>query len=290
MSDRNDNKPNVLLVICDDLNNAILGMGRTPCAPVPHVQRLVRSGVRFTNAHNNCSLCLPSRNSMLSGLYAHTTGHFTLWDEWRTTIQIKTTAGGNSYTGRALLDEAVMLPKHFKDNGYETFGVGKVPHEGETDTSWWAEYAYGPDYGPIFWDPTHNRHAAYPERLWMYEGEPLQSYINRYEGLDRHCLNGKELRHIEFTFGPLSEVFCRSGVDVRNGDLSPYRYVDYEDRDRLPDEKAARWAVEVLQREHENQFFLAVGFMKPHTPLNAPNRFFKMVPGRRTGIAASPGR
>ena len=69
MSDSLARRPNVLFIICDDLNNALLGMGRTPCAPAPNVQRLIRDGVRFTNAHSNCPLCLPSRNSMLSGLH-----------------------------------------------------------------------------------------------------------------------------------------------------------------------------------------------------------------------------
>jgi len=60
--------PNVLFIICDDLNNAVAGMGRRPCAPAPSLQRLMRQGVRFTNAHSNCPICLPSRNSLFSGL------------------------------------------------------------------------------------------------------------------------------------------------------------------------------------------------------------------------------
>ena len=124
MNARRCDRPNVLFIICDDLNNAIAGMGRTPCAPAPHLQRLMSQGVRFTNAHNNCPVCLPSRNSLFSGLYAHTTGQYTLWDHWRTTTPIATTGCyGRRGWGAPLLRDAVLLPRHFKHSGYRVFGA-----------------------------------------------------------------------------------------------------------------------------------------------------------------------
>ena len=277
-NDQEQQRPNVLFIICDDLNNAISGMGRVPCAPSPNLQRLIRDGVRFTNAHNNCPICLPSRNSLLSGLYAHTTGHYTLWDAWQTITHINTTSGWGNRSAM-LLGDGVMIPKHFKDNGYNTFGVGKVHHEGIVNPDWWTDYAYGPDYGPYLWDRANSRQRPHPDRLWLYEGEPMLSYANRYEGLDRFFLNGREYRHhIEMAFGSLSEMFGREGFDMRNGNGTPYHYVNDDDRDPLPDEKNASWAVDVLRQRHEKPFFLGVGFMKPHTPLNAPQRFFDMFP------------
>jgi len=272
--------PNVLFIICDDLNNAIEGLGRTPCAPAPNLHRLMRTGVSFLNAQNNCPVCLPSRNSLLSGLYAHTTGHYTLWDAWRTTTPLVTTAvPGNRYSGVRLLGESVMMPKHFRDNGYHTFGAGKVAHEGRTDPSWWTEYAYGPDYGPFLWDEVRKAQVAHPDRLWLYEGEPLLSYGRRYEGVDRFFLNGKEFRHhIEMSFGSLPEIFGTAKNVIRKGNGKPFHYVDEEDRDLLPDELTANWAAEMLQKDHDKPFFLGLGFMKPHTPLNAPERFFEQFP------------
>jgi len=57
--------PNVLFIICDDLNNAVAGLGRRPCAPAPSLQRLLRQGVRFTNAHSNCPVGRSGRYSAL---------------------------------------------------------------------------------------------------------------------------------------------------------------------------------------------------------------------------------
>jgi len=57
MTHSSTHRPNVLFIICDDLNNAIAGLGRAPCAPAPNLQRLMQQGVRFPNAHNNCPVC-----------------------------------------------------------------------------------------------------------------------------------------------------------------------------------------------------------------------------------------
>lgn len=272
-------RPNVLFIICDDLNTAIEGFGRRPFAPAPNLQRLLARGARFQHAQNNCPICLPSRTSLLSGLYPHTTGQFTLWDDWRSTTHIMTTGGPCRPAWRTpLLGSGVMLPQHFRDNGYQTYGVGKVAHEGKTNLAWWTEYAYGPDYGPFPWDSVRQQQAKHPDRLWLYEGEPMLSYVQRYAGIDRFFLDGKEYRHhIEMNFGSLDEILGGGG-ELRGSQGTPYRYVSDEDRDPLPDERTTDWAVEVLAREHRDPFFLAVGYMKPHTPLNVPQRFFDQFP------------
>jgi iduronate 2-sulfatase len=272
-------RPNVLFILCDDLNNAIEGFGRRPFAPAPNLQRLLQRGMRFRHAQNNCPICLPSRSSMISGMYPHTTGHYTLWDDWRSCTHIKTTGDPGRPAWRTpLLGSGVMMPQHFRNHGYETYGVGKFAHEGKTDPNWWTEYAYGPDYGPFVWDPVRQWQAKHPDRLWMYEGEPMLSYSQRYAGVDRFFLNGPEFRHhIELNFGPLQEM-VGGGGELRGTRGEGYRYVNDDDRDPLPDEKATAWAADVLRREHAVPFFLAVGYMKPHTPLNVPQRFFDLFP------------
>jgi arylsulfatase A-like enzyme len=275
-----DSRPNVLFIICDDLNNAIASMGRVPFAPAPNLQALMERGTRFVNAQSNCPVSLPSRCSLLSGIYPHASGHYTLWDRWRTQRYIHTTvAPHHPYADTALLGNAVMLPKHFRDNGYTTLGVGKVAHEGMTDPDWWDDYALGPDYGPFLWDTVRGRQQEHPDRLWLYEGDPLCSYVERYRGVDRFFLNDNEFRHhIEMNFGPLPEVFGWPGAEIRTQAGQGFRYRDDDHRDRLPDERAADWAVDRLSHLGPEPFLLAVGFMKPHTPLNAPQRFFERFP------------
>ena len=70
------NKPNVLLIICDDLNDSVEGMGGHPQARTPHLASLARQGIRFTNAHSADPICGPSRASFLTGIYPHHSGLF----------------------------------------------------------------------------------------------------------------------------------------------------------------------------------------------------------------------
>ncbi|HBO57162.1 MAG TPA: hypothetical protein DD622_01855, partial [Opitutae bacterium] len=54
-------QPNVIFIICDDLNDSIAGMGGHEQAQTPNITRLIEKGVRFTNAHCNAPICGPSR-------------------------------------------------------------------------------------------------------------------------------------------------------------------------------------------------------------------------------------
>jgi len=58
------------------------------------------------------------------------------------------------------------------------------------------------------------------------------------------------------------------------------RYINDNDRDLLQDEKHAQWAVKKL-KELENSgnkqpFFMGIGFVRPHTPLHAPDKYFDL--------------
>ena len=70
-------QPNVIVIICDDLNDSVEGMGGHPQAYTPNIERLMDQGVRFTNAHCNAPICGPSRASLWTGLLPSTSGY--LW-------------------------------------------------------------------------------------------------------------------------------------------------------------------------------------------------------------------
>ena len=79
----NHQKMNVLLIICDDLNDYIQGFGGHPQSRTPNIKRLMDSGVSFLDAHCNIPICNPSRASMMTGLYPHTSRcyGFEAWDK-----------------------------------------------------------------------------------------------------------------------------------------------------------------------------------------------------------------
>lgn len=63
-------KPNVLLIVADDLGWADVGANNTNCFyETPNLDRLAKSGVNFVNGYAACQVCSPSRFSILTGKY-----------------------------------------------------------------------------------------------------------------------------------------------------------------------------------------------------------------------------
>lgn len=67
-------RPNILLVLTDDVRHDTLGCAGDARLQTPNLDRLAKEGVRFSNAFVTSSLCSPSRASMLTGCYAHRHG------------------------------------------------------------------------------------------------------------------------------------------------------------------------------------------------------------------------
>lgn len=110
-----DERPNILMITVDDLNDWIGCMKGRPHAITPHIDRLAASGTLFSNAHCQSPLCNPSRTSVLSGLRPSTTGVYGLAPGARDVPMLK---------------DHVMLPQFFEKNGYFTACFGKVWHDG----------------------------------------------------------------------------------------------------------------------------------------------------------------
>lgn len=116
---------NVLFIVADDLNDD-LGCYGHPLVRSPHIDSLARRGVTFERAYCQFPLCQPSRVSFLSGRYPETTRVWTL----------KTPT-------RQYLGDTVLLPEHFRKQGYFTAHAGKIFHTGdqaEDPRSWDEEF------------------------------------------------------------------------------------------------------------------------------------------------------
>ncbi len=106
-------RPDILFISVDDLNDWIGPLGGHPQARTPNIDRLAARGLTFTNAQSPSSLCNPSRTAIMTGLRPSTTGVYGNGSDWR---QLPQFAG------------VTTLPKFFLENGYETFGGGKLFH------------------------------------------------------------------------------------------------------------------------------------------------------------------
>ena len=103
-------RPNVLFLICDDLN-CDLGCYGHPLVKTPNIDRLAARGVRFEHAYCQYPLCGPSRASFMTGLYPD-----------------QTLIHRNSVYIREHLPDVNTMSQMFRDVGYSAARVGKIFH------------------------------------------------------------------------------------------------------------------------------------------------------------------
>lgn len=129
-------RPNVLLILADDLGYSDLGSYGGEIQ-TPHLDKLAQNGVRFTQMYNSAR-CSPSRAALLTGLYPHQAGiGFFAGDRPN---------NPHGYRGK-FQDNAVTVAEVLKQAGYQTFMTGKW-HVGEpSPTKQGFDEFYGFDHG-----------------------------------------------------------------------------------------------------------------------------------------------
>lgn len=201
---QNPQRPNVLFIAIDDLNDWIGSMGGHPQVKTPNLDRLAARGTLFLNAHCQSPLCNPSRTSVMTGLRPSTTGIYSLEPPFRKIPEYA---------------DYMSMPKAFQANGYTTSACGKI-----------------------------------------YHGKGLAGEFETF-GRPKAALK----RHPERKFVP---------PEVSQLDWGPW---PHDDADQV-DYHTAGWAVERLEGRPKQPFFMAVGFIRPHVPLYASQKWFDLYP------------
>ena len=105
-----ESRPNVLLIVCDDLNTHVSTSGY-PHIRTPAFDTLAAVGMTFSRAYCQYPVCGPSRASFLHGLYPQSTGILDNYSDIR-----------------KMRPRSVSMPQRFKESGYWTASTGKVFH------------------------------------------------------------------------------------------------------------------------------------------------------------------
>lgn len=118
-------RPNVLFISLDDLNDWIEPLGGNPQARSPNLQQFARQAVTFTHAYTASPGCNPSRGAILTGLNPYTTGLYSNYQDWRKIPR---------------MTQSPTLNRYFMDQGYFTAGAGKIYHYEQVDSMGWEDY------------------------------------------------------------------------------------------------------------------------------------------------------
>ena len=129
-------RPNVLFISIDDLNDWLGVLDTNHQTKTPNIDRLAARGVTFTNAHCPAPLCGASRAAVLTGMQPGTTGIYLHVDD----RDIKQSNEASA--------SAIFLPDAFEAHGYQTYGAGKIFHQGDGAGAF-DEYVGHKSFGPM---------------------------------------------------------------------------------------------------------------------------------------------
>ena len=131
-----DERPNIVVVLVDDLRWDEIGCAGHPFARTPNIDRIASEGVRFRNAFCTTPLCSPVRACLLTGLHTHHHGILDNINRNEQSHRLKT------------------FPQVLQRNGYNTAYVGKW-HMGNDDTArpgfdyWVSMKGQGTSFDPL---------------------------------------------------------------------------------------------------------------------------------------------
>ena len=180
-------KPNVLMIIADDLNDWVGCLQGHPDVKTPNIDRLAKRGLLFANAHCAAPVCNPSRVATFTGRRPSSSGVY-----------------GNDTVWHEVLPGVPTIPQHFKANGYHVAGGGKVYHHppGFNRRSDWNEY-----FDQVF-DGHYQAQWAKgekPKNFTWPEGFPLNQLPNV------KALTTPPVNPNEFDWGPFDKTGLRNG-------------------------------------------------------------------------------
>ena len=146
--DAKTRRPNVLLILADDLGYSDLGCYGAEI-PTPNLDELAANGLRYTQAYTSARCC-PTRASLLTGLHPHLAGIGSF------TRNKPHPTRGPAFLGR-LTERCVTLAEVLKSSGYGTYMVGKWhvgKATGPTERGFDEFYGFRAGYEQDQWQPS----------------------------------------------------------------------------------------------------------------------------------------
>ncbi|HMC11195.1 MAG TPA: arylsulfatase [Pirellulaceae bacterium] len=255
-------RPNIVLIYADDIGYGDLGCYGATAVKTPHLDRIAREGLRFTDGHCGSATCTPSRYSLMTGQYA-----------WRK-------PGTGILAGNASLiipPGTPTLASTLRSAGYTTGVVGKWHLGlGTGDLDWNADIKPGPleigfDYCFLIPATGDRVPCVYVENhrvAGLDPADPIRVDYSTKTGDDPTGREHPELLKIKLTHGhDMTIVNGISRIGYMSGGKAA-RWVDEDMADTITDK-----AVKFIEKNDKSPFFLYFATHDIHVPRVPHSRF-----------------
>lgn len=150
-------RPNVILIGVDDLNDWVGCLQGHPQALTPNIDRLAQSGVLFQNAHCQAPVCQPSRASLMVSRLPSSTGLYFL---------------NPGLQQSEVTKDETTIPEAFAAAGYKVMGAGKLFHDRDNQRVFGSVGEYGGNFGSFGPRPEQKISQPHGHPLWDWGAYP----------------------------------------------------------------------------------------------------------------------
>ena len=242
-----DHRPNIVVLIADDLGYGETGMMGNPEIPTPHIDTLAQDGLRCTSGYVTASYCSPSRAGLLTGRYQSRFGY-----------DMNPTGQRNLHQEAGLPEQETTFVKRLSQAGYSTALVGKW-HLGAVATKHPLRRGFDHFYGFL-----HEGHFYVP-------GPPYLGVLTHLR--DTSVPKGQRVRErnvIRGNYAPINEPPYDDHNPIMCGleEIEESRYLT----DAITDE-----AVDFIEDHTTDPFCLVVSYGAVHSPMQATTEDFEAL-------------
>ncbi|MBF0197699.1 MAG: sulfatase [Planctomycetes bacterium] len=257
-------KMNVLFIPIDDLKPLMACYGYDQIHS-PNIDRLASMGTVFMNNSCQQAICGPSRASLMTGRYPHSTKVFDLYTKMRD-----------------VNPDILSIPQYFRQNGYDTTGIGKTYDPRCVDKfldkpSWSIRYHKSNPFPEDIGAPAGGT-GGYRDPKVMAANNKAAKLIKQMRATSRD--KGKAYMRKKSKEIYRSIPFSKPTVEC--ADVPDTHYVDGNNTTK---------ALELMQQlaKSDKPFFLSVGYSRPHLPFNAPKKYWDMYDRNKISLTDKPG-
>ncbi len=234
-------RPNVLFIAVDDLRTELGAYGKSHVVS-PNMDGLAAEGSIFLNHFVQVPTCGASRHALLTG-----------YRPWKA-IHLSNQAIAKELSDKAEDSIPETFIHRFKQEGYQTVGIGKISHSADGYIYGYEENVSTKQELPHSW-----HELLFDYGKWKTGWNAFFAYAN---GENRQSLKKQ---------------------------VKPYEAGEVDDQG-YPDGSIADLATAQLQKLKNQQepFFLGVGFFKPHLPFNAPKKYWDLYERDSIPLSENP--